>query len=132
MTVSAFIHLYPPHHNAGAEHYLHTLFKFLVSKGMTCNVFARDIKDTYKIDGVTVYPRSQKHDIEFSDLVITHLDMTGEAVNLCRKYKLPLIHIIHNSFRNQYILARMKEQKYVFYNAQWIYDKRDHDVPSMV
>jgi len=132
MKVSAFVHLYPPFHNAGAEHYLHTLLKYLLNRGIDCEVYARDIHQEYAFDGIRVYPRHMKHLIAGSDAVITHLDMTGEAINICRKHKLPLIHIIHNSFRNKYIEAKMRAPVLCLYNSEWIYNDREHDTESMI
>ena len=133
MKVIAFVHMYPPHHNAGAEHYLHALLTYLAGRGISCEVIGRDIQSNYIYEGVRCFTRRDKDRIKWADLVITHLDMTGEAVNLCRKHKLPLMHLIHNSYHNHYIeLSIMPRPVYAVYNSQWIADKMPYPVESLV
>jgi hypothetical protein len=41
MKILVFIHAYPPDHNAGAEYMIHTMNKYLVSKGHEVRVMVR-------------------------------------------------------------------------------------------
>lgn len=131
MRILWHIHLYPPHHNCGAEYMAHSLNKFLISKGHSVKVLLRQAQKNnpvrpYEIDGVMVFHPNTKTDMIYqtSDVVFTHLDYTHEAVMLSTKYKRPCYHFIHNDHPYQTVLNNPWLN--VVYNSEWIKEKLNY------
>jgi hypothetical protein len=120
---------------AGAETFLHTCLTYLQKRGAVCDVYARDVREAYTYEGVGVYPNKgpDLRRIEGSQMIITHLDMTGAALNICRKNKIPITHLVHNSYANPYIdHAQNPYGVCVVYNSDWIAQKKAYELPSCV
>lgn len=133
MNILASIHLYPPHHNCGAEYMAHNLFKYLQSKGHVVRVLLHQanqykIRDNYMFDGVDVFPPNPRvidNLFNWSHAVFTHLDYTQWTISACRKYNKPLFHLIHNSHVYPEIVNADKNQ-HIVYNSQWLKDKLNY------
>lgn len=150
MNILSFVHAYPPDHNAGAEYMLHEINKYMISKGHTCTVMTRGgsaatIKNgktefrklfgktefegvRISREGVTMYNKVFKD----ADLVITHLDRTGKAINLCKAFRKKLVHLIHNTHYNDVIVRVNARNAYVMYNNEWVRDTLQYPMPSYV
>lgn len=136
MTILWSIHLYPPIHNCGAEYMAHGINKFLMSKGHKARVLLHQankhrITKAYDYEGVTVIPPvNPEGTIGTADVIITHLDYTHHTINLCRKAKKPVVHLVHNDIPYQSI--RKAPEANVVYNSQWIKDKLGYPNNSFV
>lgn len=104
MKITALIHLFPPEHCAGSETTLHAALRSLVNRGHTVNVICANSKTApYEIDGISVVrpPRRGvqswlEHYVAGSDLLVTHLDLTNQAMMLAMATRIPLVHFVHN------------------------------------
>ena len=137
MRILWHIHLYPPHHNCGAEYMAHSLNKFLIKQGHTVKVLLRQAQRNnpvrlYDIDGVVVFPANTKPEMLYrsSDVVFTHLDYSHEAVQLATKYRKPVYHFVHNDIPYQTVLNN--PQLNVVYNSEWIKEKLNYPNKSFV
>lgn len=95
MKIHNIIHAYPPVHNAGAEYFVHELNKYYIEQGheVTVSVALRYKGSEY--EGVNIVSDSQEYSAK-ADLIVTHLDKAGTALNQSRKFKKPLVHYAHN------------------------------------
>jgi len=139
MNVLWSIHLYPPAHNCGAEYFAHDVNKFLLSKGHSVRVLLHQarryhIKNVYEYEGVTVFP-PDRNVIEglyrWADIVITHLDYTGDTIWQADKYKKPVVCVVHNDIPYESIKQGVGDIRLV-YNSEWIKEKLNYSYPGFV
>lgn len=129
---------------------LHTMNKYLVSQGHEVKVMTRGgdhvtnkngknyfkkiqrVKTFEGIDifyeGVTMYNEL----FRWADVVITHLDQTGKAINLCRSFEKKLVHLIHNSHYRHEVVDINKLNHYIIYNSQWLKDLLKYPLKNTV
>jgi len=130
MKIVAELHGYPPFHNSGAEWMVHHVFRYLVQNGIeVCvlldfNSYLGKVSGEYENEGVKVVSDKdwRKHYFE-ADFVVTHLDKTGKAYNRAREFKKPLIHFIHNHYKNVVIEQMNAVDQYAIYNTKWVQDE---------
>lgn len=104
MKITALIHLFPPEHCAGSETTLHAALRALSNRGHDVKVICANSKTApYEIDGISVVrPPRRGQDtwlndyVGGSDLLVTHLDLTNQAVALAMRTEIPLVHFVHN------------------------------------
>lgn len=141
MKILALIHGYPPGLNAGGEYYMKNWFDWLVKRGHHVTVrIAQSNLTPYELDGVKVdrdvYPLV-KQDMKTTDLVISHLNAQGGAINKCEWYKKPLVIVQHNHNVDGAFFAKHKPNiaerfLYCIYNTQHVKDKCKYPVPSII
>lgn len=137
MNILYSIHLYPPHHNCGAEYMAHNLAKELQKKGHTIRVLLHQanhykIKHTYTFDGVDVFPPNPnvvENLFRWADCVCTHLDYTHWTIGMSAMYKKPLFHFIHNTHVYPEI-AQAERIQHIVYNSQWAKEKLAYKWPN--
>lgn len=127
MRVLVCCHMYPPHHNAGAEYYQHGLNKFLISKGheVRCMMLPPEHPmsvPAYTHEGVYCFPRpSTQHAtinaMQWADVIITYLDLTEVTLKYARFAKRPVVWIAHNTLYSYYDNVA-KYGAYVVYNSE--------------
>lgn len=121
------IHMYPPKHNAGAEWTAHAMNTYLIQRNrVEAKVVVND-NDVDSFEQVPLINRNNAaavHDaVASSSALLSHLDMEACAVKtavLCRK---PLVLVVHNSFRYQYLQGFKKQlpgNLYLIHNSRWI------------
>jgi glycosyltransferase involved in cell wall biosynthesis len=147
MRVLAMVHLYSPHHCAGAEMMMHALLVSLVDAGHTVDVvLSREhvrIVRPYSVDGVTVHPRVDKGDPlrwlgdpdRRPDLIVTHLENTDRASILGRVHRIPVVHVAHNTFEATKV-SLLRRPALVVANSHWMaadlaawWTAHEHDRP---
>jgi len=69
---------------------------------------------------------------DWADVVITHLDRTGKAINLCRNHEKKLIHLIHNTRYNSMIVDVNGKNQSCIYNADWVGADLNYKMQSCV
>lgn len=102
----AYVHAYVPKHNAGAETTLHDILKYLVSQGHEATVVLKERPGTkgYETnhEGIHIVQASDKKTIVGyvikADAVFTHFECAMRASLLAKKFKKPLIHLVHNDY----------------------------------
>src|SRR6185295_15467257 len=110
MKITGFFHLFPREHNAGSETTVHAALRAMVNRGHQVNVICdRSVTAPYDIDGIQVVrpPRRGvqtwlQNFVRDCDLLVTHLDLTSQAMALATDAKKPLAHFVHNSAQLDY------------------------------
>ncbi|HEX5119847.1 MAG TPA: glycosyltransferase family 4 protein [Pseudonocardiaceae bacterium] len=109
MRVLALLHLYAPHHCAGAEMAAHALLRALADRGHEVDVLLSrphpEITQPYTWDGVRVHPRRDKADPvrwladagRAPHVMVAHLECTNRATILGGLYGVPVVHLLHNT-----------------------------------
>src|SRR5215472_13721113 len=125
------LHLYAPHHNAGAEGAAHGLLRALVDRGHQVDVIlSRDhdaITESYELDGVRVHPRHDKADPlrwladpnRRPDVIVAHLENTDRASILGGLYRVPVVQLCHNTFAATK-RALLRRPTLVVANTEWM------------
>lgn len=134
--IAWLIHGYPPDKNAGAEWMAKEINDYLVSQGHTVYVICKGATTQYQLDGVTVVPWNAYYApvgafAGHSDVLLTHLDCTNEAIGIAERLKKPLGHIIHHNFEIQE-LRKPRLRTFVVYNTEWIAKDRQYPYLSCV
>ena len=100
MKILFFIHGYPPSHNAGAEWMAYDMADFLKLKHEVKILTQLPVANFQR--GVTIEqydPLTLKTEFNNADVVLTHLDFSAKAHNICRVLmKHHLYAIVHNTF----------------------------------
>lgn len=118
--VFAYVHKYPPVHNAGAEWMLHTMMRHLADLGHECRVVA-DVGSSYVLDGVRVDPeRYARAGFGWADVAVTHLDRTAHAISLASAARLPLVHLVHNDAQLHFHRVRTGDVSLAVWNSEWL------------
>ena len=135
MRVLAHIHRYPPHHNAGAEWALHHTLRYLLSRGHEVRVLSRD-HATAEFEGVLVTARPNARTLDmwyrWADVVVTHLDVTGHAVQHAIRHRKPVVHLVHNHRQLTHHKVVPETAALVVHNSQWLADAVGWPGPSMI
>lgn len=125
MNVVAWVHLFPPQHNAGAEYMLSTILRFLIARGHDCTVYASRNRTRYEWAGITVEHGLGRHvteAVKAADIAITHLDLTPMAMKASRASGTPLVHLIHNDRQLTHNRVTGDAAALVVPNSEWIED----------
>jgi glycosyltransferase involved in cell wall biosynthesis len=137
LKVLAHLHMYPPHHNAGAELMLHTLLRDLVGKNHEVRVLvAKSPSGEYVHQGVTVSRARNKADLvkwfAWADVAVTHLDLTRQAMAFAGAQDVPLVHIVHNDRQLKHHGVTPQQAQLVVFNSKWIALKAEWEGRSIV
>ena len=121
LKIFAYVDLYPPMNNSGAEVMMHQILHDLQLRGHEIKVMCTS-PSVSKYDGIDLIPYSPKEAnkyVSWSDLVFTQLRFTKEAIGISNGNK-PLVHIIHNDKTvRQYRLNNTNAQLLIA-NSDWI------------
>jgi glycosyltransferase involved in cell wall biosynthesis len=132
-TIVAYVHAYVPEHNAGAETTLHDILKSLVLEGWEAKVVVKAQKlnpysntapelPEYVIDGVHVIPSTSKgtivNYIAGADVTISHLECSERTHLLSKAYKVPSIHLVHNT--HPLTVQWSASADALIFNTEWI------------
>lgn len=140
MQVLAMLHLFPPHHNAGAERMVLAMLRALVERGHEVDVLLSqrhpEITGPYELHGIRVHQHRGKEDVfaflPSTDVIVTHLENTPRATALGESYRVPVVKVVHNTFP----ATRSQLQRGVslaVYNSEWMAAEfADVEVDSVV
>lgn len=147
-TIVAYVHAYVPTHNAGAETTLHDVLKSLVAEGWKAQVVIKAQRmnaylgqyeqlPEYVIDGVEVIPSTHKSTvvnyIAGADVTISHLECSERTHLLSKAYKIPTIHLVHNT--HPLTVQWSASADALVFNTEWIRNDKAFESwsgPSMV
>lgn len=133
LKILAYIHMYQPLHNAGAEVMLHQILKNLLDRGHEVQVICRET-NVPEYEGIKIHELNDKntHNLfMWSDIVFTHLDMTKRAIKLSAQYRKPLVHLIHNDSQIAYNRINIKNAQLLIPNSEWIKNTINIGSPSV-
>jgi glycosyltransferase involved in cell wall biosynthesis len=104
LKVVAYVHGYFPNHNAGAEAMLHQILVDLRDRGHEVKVItANPGAESYEgIEIIEAHSKKEIGIIQWSNIIITHLNMTRFAVQHGKRYKKPVVHVVHNDKQLSY------------------------------
>lgn len=126
MKVVAYVHKYPPEHNAGAEMMLHAMLRDLVRRGHEALVYGAHLRARHNLDGVRAIPRTSarflEREVAGADVIVTHLDETRRAIDFARRHGLPVVHLLHNDRQVDYHAIKPTDAALVVSNSAWIAD----------
>lgn len=124
------LHAYPPAHNAGAEWAAHSLLRELAARGHTVDVLlsqAAENKGAFEIDGVHVHPYRGKADPgpwmrgpQHANAIVTHLENTARASVLGELNRIPVVHLLHNTFEKSKSWLVKGSPTLIVYNSAWM------------
>ncbi|MFD1309875.1 glycosyltransferase family 4 protein [Streptomyces kaempferi] len=130
MRVLAMLHAYPPAHNAGAEWAAHSLLRELAARGHTVDVLLSQsavASEPYDIDGVRVHPYRSKADPGpwmrgegRAHAIVTHLENTARASVLGELNRIPVVHLLHNTFEKSKSWLVKGSPTLAVYNTVWM------------
>jgi glycosyltransferase involved in cell wall biosynthesis len=125
MRVVAVVHKYPPVHNAGAEWMLHAILRRLAAAGdHVLAICGSGPPGVWALEGVNVVSPANLDRIpgfvRRADLVLTHLDLTRQAVAASERHGVPLVHLVHNDEQLAFHRVRPRNAALVVYNSRWI------------
>jgi glycosyltransferase involved in cell wall biosynthesis len=132
MKILWHIHAYPPVHNAGAEWMAHDMNRYLKSKGHEIRIIS---SWGGEFEGIKVHtmenPVVMRDHYLWSDIVITHLGMSGLAYNISKLRKRPMVFVSHNT--HPYTFGRQANSGvFIIHNAQWSMDALKYKRPGIV
>lgn len=130
MRVLAMLHAYPPAHNAGAEWAAHSLLRELAARGDTVDVLLSQpaaAEHGYTLDGVRVHPYRGKADPgpwmrgeQRADVLVTHLENTARASILGELHRIPVVHLLHNTYEKSKSWLVKGSPALAVYNSAWM------------
>lgn len=131
MKIIGYFHLFPGEHNAGSETTVHAALRAMVRRGHDVVVICdRSQTAPYSIDGINVVrpPRRGQQTwletfVKDADLLVTHLDLTSQAMQLAMATKKPLVHFVHNDAQLKYWRVIPLKAQLVVFNSKWIAEK---------
>lgn len=140
MKIVAYFHLFPPEHCAGSETTTHAALRAMVSRGHSVVVICdRSRTAPYEIDGIKVL-RPPRRGVQSwlaqicgdADLLVTHLDLTREAMQLALDLKKPLAHFVHNSSQLKYHHVNTLKCQLAIFNSKWVAEAEQWPGPQIV
>ncbi|MFF6847151.1 MULTISPECIES: glycosyltransferase family 4 protein [Streptomyces] len=124
------LHAYPPTHNAGAEWAAHSLLRELAARGHAVDVLlsvAAAVDEGYELDGVLVHPFRGKADPgqwmrgdSRADVIVAHLENTARASILGEMNRIPVVHLLHNTYDKSKQWLVKGAPQLVVYNTEWM------------
>lgn len=124
----AYVHKYPPTHNAGAEWALHHTLAWLNARGAESRVIT---SQPVRIDGrpegvfsgvhVSSQPGPKAIDTwgRWATALVTHLDATPLAVRLAARWGLPEYHLVHNHRQLAFHKVAPSGTRTAVFNSAW-------------
>ena len=123
MNVVFFVHAWAGTHNSGAEWTVQHYAKFLHQKGCNIEVILPENQiypDGEKFAFIKFITGYYSNDfflaLQNADLIFTHLDSTGIAINWSRHYKKHLVFLSHNDHDYRIVRARQLNISVVYNN----------------
>lgn len=135
MNLLAYVHLYVPAHNAGAEVMLHQILVELIKFGHSATVIAGDVvlKEYQKVKLINLNNRKEIQDaFKKADIVLTHLDLTQQAIHYSKRYNKPLVHLIHNDKQVKFFNINSSNASLLIANSNWIANSIKENVPQII
>jgi glycosyltransferase involved in cell wall biosynthesis len=135
LKIVAYVHGYFPNHNAGAEAMMHQILLDLVNRGHEVKVLTGD-PGAEEYEGIELYEIHGKKEtaiLQWSNMIITHLDKTRFAVQHGKRFKKPVVHLVHNDKQLSYNkVFDSGSATLAIANSEWIRKTVKRGIPSTV
>lgn len=126
--IVAYFHLFYPEHCAGSETTVHAALAAMVRRGHEVKVICdRSVDAPYTDSGIEVVrPRRRNQEnwmrefVSNADLLVTHLDLTSQAMQLAMNTRKPLVHFVHNGDQLAFWRVIPLKAQLVVFNSHWI------------
>lgn len=138
MKIIFIAHMWCPIHNAGGETTVHSAMREMVARGHEVDVICRPQSQSeanrftdYTHEGVRVHKCPLVHEQQWikaktlelnPDLLITHLDLTTQAMQLAIDIQLPLAHWAHNTMSFDTWKVNTLKCQLAIFNSKWVAD----------
>jgi len=110
---------------------LHVILRWLVERGHEARVMLAPGQKDYDLEGVSVlsgpvgtdhvaFFRWAEYHARWSNLILTHLDFTPNAVGIGRVNRRPVVHLVHNEAQLGHHAVR--DAALVVFNSRWVSD----------
>lgn len=139
MKVLAVVHMGPPSHNAGSELMLHTMLRHLVDHGHDCRaIVTRGGDRVYQgvrytsVEGVAKPSRVRAEGAAWADVIVTHLDLTRDAMRLAADAGKPIVHLVHNHNQLTFHKVTAKSCDLAVMNSRWLAERLDWRGPQII
>jgi glycosyltransferase involved in cell wall biosynthesis len=120
MNITAVLHR-PATDPAGSEQMLLAMLTYLAQRGHTVAVVVPRAKGEPSLAPVPhIYSRDVLGAVKGADVVLTHHDVTISAARATRKLDLPLVTVVHNTWKMTKQRARVKAITAIIFNSQWV------------
>jgi glycosyltransferase involved in cell wall biosynthesis len=95
--IAYVLHGYPPAHNAGAEWMAHRMLLRLAESHevRVCSRTGPGMVDGIEVVGLDTIT-DIRETVAWADVVFTHLNETHVVEGVCKAYRKPLVHVLHN------------------------------------
>lgn len=138
--------MYPPIHNAGGETTAHAAMRAMIARGHQVKVICkphsaeRQFAD-YEFEGVQVFRCPDRYEQDWvkdftraydPDILITHLDLTPQAMQLSLDIKRPLAHFVHNTMQFEFHRVTPFKCQLAIFNSQWVADEQRWVGPQII
>lgn len=132
MHVLGLFHLMYPEHCAGSETTVHAALRAMVRRGHRVTVVCdRSQRAPFTTDGIEVVrpPRRARQrwlgeQARDADLLVTHLDLTSQAMSLALDTNRPLVHFVHNDGQFAYWHVNTLKCQLAIFNSHWVAEKQ--------
>lgn len=137
--ILAFVHAYVGHgREAGAETTLANLLESLVRNGWEADVLLNKAVPggNYSVNGVNVISdtsggKTFPKIADDYDIIISHLECSEQAAIVCRRSKIPIVHLVHNTFwQTEGYLATGTDL--AVYNTNWVAEHHSNNQKNNV
>jgi len=139
MKVLAVVHMGPPSHNAGSELMIHTMLRHLVDQGHDCRVIVTRGGDRVyqgvrytSVEGVAKPSRVRAEGAAWADVIVTHLDLTKDAMRLAAEAGKPIVHLVHNHNQLTFHKVTAKSCDLAVMNSRWLAERLDWRGPQII
>ena len=128
LTIVGYFHLAVPEHNAGSETTVWAAFRSMAQRGHQVRIVCDRSKTApYTFEGIEVV-RPPRRGVQSwmeayvydADLLVTHLDLTSQAMQLALNTRKPLVHFVHNSDQLKYWHVNTVKCQLAVFNSHWI------------
>lgn len=121
---------------------LHAILRWLISRGHEARVIVAPERESYEHEGVSVvsaasmggdhaaYFRWAERHARWSNLILTHLDFTSNAVGIARVNARPLVHLVHNEMQLGH--HGVTQAALVIFNSAWVSEAVAWTGPSII
>ena len=120
LRILAYVNLYPPTTNAGAELMLHEILLELKKRGHSV-IIARPRPENKSIDGIEMVSYKEallmKNKI---DVVFTQNHDTRAAIIFAESIRKPIVHFIHNDKAVRLFRLNKRNANLIVANSQWV------------
>lgn len=140
LNIVGYFHLTVPEHNAGSETTVWAALRAMVQRGHQVTIVCdRSRRAPYTFEGINVVRPPRRgvqswlaHICENADLLVTHLDLTREAMQLALDLKKPLAHFVHNTAQLKHHHVNTLKCQLAIFNSHWVAEAQQWPGPQIV